>query len=204
MRHHVLMIDNYDSFTYNLVQALLALGAEVTVRTNDRVTVAESMELGATHLVVSPGPGRPEAAGVSMEIIAAHLHRIPVLGVCLGHQAIGAVFGSEVGSAQTLMHGKATPIYHDRRSIFEGLANPFSAGRYHSLAVQEEGLAPELEISAYTSDGEIMGIRHRELPVEGVQFHPESILTPSGDRLLGNFLEMRPAAMPVRQTGVAV
>jgi anthranilate synthase/aminodeoxychorismate synthase-like glutamine amidotransferase len=131
-----------------------------------------------------------------MEMIAAHLEHIPVLGVCLGHQALGALFGGRVGSAQSLMHGKTSPVYHDRLSIFEGLPNPFTAGRYHSLAVHEEGLGPELEISAYTSDGEIMGLRHRRLPVEGVQFHPESILTPEGGRLLRNFLEMRSTTAP--------
>ncbi|MEX0826194.1 MAG: aminodeoxychorismate/anthranilate synthase component II [Acidimicrobiia bacterium] len=194
------MIDNYDSFTYNLVQAFLGLGAEVTVRTNDRVTAAESVELDPTHLVVSPGPGRPEAAGASMEVIGAQLDRIPVLGVCLGHQALGALLGSTVGPALALMHGKASPIYHDRRTLYEGLPNPFPAGRYHSLAVHEEGLSPELEISAYTSDGEIMGVRHRRLPVEGVQFHPESILTPAGDRLLRNFLDMRPLVVAAAAT----
>jgi anthranilate synthase/aminodeoxychorismate synthase-like glutamine amidotransferase len=135
-----------------------------------------------------------------MEVIAAQLDRIPVLGVCLGHQALGALLGSTVGAAQSLMHGKASPIYHDRRTLYQGLPNPFPAGRYHSLAVHEEGLSPELEISAYTSDGEIMGIRHRRLPVEGVQFHPESILTPAGDRLLRNFLEMRPVSVAVAST----
>ncbi|MEX1208924.1 MAG: aminodeoxychorismate/anthranilate synthase component II [Acidimicrobiia bacterium] len=200
MTKHVLMIDNHDSFTYNLVQAFLGLGAEVTVRTNDRVTAAESVDLDPTHLVVSPGPGRPEAAGASMEVIGAQLERIPVLGVCLGHQALGALLGSTVGAAQALMHGKASPIYHDRRTLYQGLPNPFPAGRYHSLAVHEVGLSSELEISAYTSDGEIMGVRHRRLPVEGVQFHPESILTPAGDRLLRNFLDMRPVTVVAAST----
>ncbi|MEE9178039.1 MAG: aminodeoxychorismate/anthranilate synthase component II [Acidimicrobiia bacterium] len=196
MSHHVLMIDNYDSFTYNLVQALMTLGAEVTVRTNDSLTIGEATELEPTHLVISPGPGRPEDAGVSMAMIEAFSIDVPVLGVCLGHQALAAVFGSTVGAAQSLMHGKASPVYHDRRTIFEGLSNPFPAGRYHSLAVDEEGLGSDLMISAYTSEGEIMGVRHRGLPLEGVQFHPESLLTPVGDRLLHNFLDMAPIVVP--------
>lgn len=190
----LLMIDNYDSFTYNLVQALMTLGAEVTVGTNDSLSVEDAIEIEPTHLVVSPGPGRPEDAGMSMPMLEAFSTRVPVLGVCLGHQALAAVFGSTVGAAQTLMHGKASPVYHDRRTIFQGISNPFQAGRYHSLAVAEEGLAAELMISAYTSEGEIMGVRHRELPLEGVQFHPESVLTAAGDRLLQNFLDLRPVA----------
>ncbi|MBK5098101.1 MAG: aminodeoxychorismate/anthranilate synthase component II [Gemmatimonadetes bacterium] len=189
---HVLVVDNYDSFTYNLVQALACQGAEVTVRRNDEVTVETALTLDATHLVVSPGPGRPEDAGVSIPLIADAAPRIPVLGVCLGHQALAAAFGGSVTGAGSLMHGKASPIYHDGRGLYEGLPNPFSAGRYHSLAVQEDTLPGDLRISAYTSDGEIMGIRHRDLPLEGVQFHPESILTPEGDRLLRNFLELSP------------
>ncbi len=196
MSHHVLMIDNYDSFTYNLVQALMTLGAEVTVRTNDSLTIGEAIALEPSHLVISPGPGRPEDAGVSMAMIEAFSGRVPVLGVCLGHQALAAVFGSTVGAAQSLMHGKASPVYHDRRTIFEGLSNPFPAGSYHSLAVDEEGLGSDLMISAYTSEGEIMGVRHRGLPLEGVQFHPESLLTPGGDRLLHNFLDMAPIVVP--------
>ena len=192
MSHHILMIDNYDSFTYNVVQALMTLGAEVTVKTNDGVSIEEAVDLVPTHVVVSPGPGRPEDAGISMPIIQAFAERVPVLGVCLGHQALGVVFGSTVGAAQTLMHGKSSPVYHDRRTIFQGISNPFQAGRYHSLAVAEEGLGSDLMISAYTSEGEIMGVRHRELPLEGVQFHPESLLTPAGDRLLQNFLDLRP------------
>ena len=186
---HVLLIDNYDSITYNLVQALMTLGAEVTVRTNDRVTVDEARELMPSHLMISPGPGRPEDAGVSIDMIESFCGDIPILGVCLGHQALAVAFGGSVGSALSLMHGKSSPIYHDRKTIYEGVPNPLPAGRYHSLAVHEEQLPDVLSISAYTSDGEIMGVRHRELPVEGVQFHPESLLTPAGDRLLQNFLE---------------
>jgi anthranilate synthase/aminodeoxychorismate synthase-like glutamine amidotransferase len=192
MSHHVLMIDNYDSFTYNLVQALMTLGAEVTVRTNDSLSIGEAIGLEPSHLVISPGPGRPEDAGVSMAMIEAFSRRVPVLGVCLGHQALAAVFGSTIGAAQSIMHGKTSPVYHDRRTIFQGLSNPFTAGRYHSLAVAEEGLGSDLMISAYTSEGEIMGVRHRQLSLEGVQFHPESLLTPVGDRLLQNFLDMAP------------
>ncbi len=196
MMRHVLVIDNYDSFTYNLVQALAVLGADVTVRRHDEVDATQVGEFGATHLVISPGPGIPENAGVSMGAIEAMLGEIPVLGVCLGHQALAAVFGADVEPAQRLMHGKASQVYHDSQTLFEGLPNPFPAGRYHSLAVSEESLPPELTISAYTSDGEIMGLRHRSLPVEGVQFHPESILTPSGERLLRNFLDLSPLKKP--------
>lgn len=196
----VLLIDNYDSFTYNLMQALAVLGADVDVRRNDDIDARRAVDLAPTHLVVSPGPGRPEDAGASMPIIAALLARVPVLGVCLGHQALASVLGARVGAAQALMHGKASGVYHDNRTLFEGLPNPFRAGRYHSLAVHEDSLPPELAVSAYTSDGEIMGLRHRDLPAEGVQFHPESILTPEGDRLLRNFLDLEPPAQ--RETTV--
>lgn len=185
----VLVIDNYDSFTYNLVQALSGQGAEVTVRRNDALTVAEALRPDPTHVVISPGPGRPEDAGVSVELIAA-AESIPVLGVCLGHQALAAAFGARVARAERLMHGKSSRVYHDGRGVYEGLPNPFEAGRYHSLAVGETELPDELVITSYTSDGEIMGLRHRERALEGVQFHPESILTPEGDRLLRNFLEL--------------
>ena len=187
---HVLLIDNYDSFTYNLVQALAVLLADVTVRRNDEITVTEALSLEPTHLVISPGPGRPEDAGVSMPLIDAMMGDVPVLGVCLGHQALAAVCGASVEAARTLMHGKASTVYHDSRTLYEGLPNPMQAGRYHSLAVTEESLPDELAVSAYTSDGEIMGVRHRTLRAEGVQFHPESILTPEGDRLLRNFLDL--------------
>lgn len=188
---HVLVVDNYDSFTYNLVQAFLVTGAEVTVEYNDDITPIRADEVDPTHLVISPGPGRPEGAGASVEIIRHFAGRIPTLGVCLGHQAIGVAFGGRVDPAMKLMHGKSSEVYHDRRSVFSGLPNPFVGGRYHSLAVSEIELPDEMVISAYTSDGEIMGIRHRELPVEGVQFHPESVLTPLGDRLIANFLGLR-------------
>ena len=190
MTRHVLLIDNYDSFTYNLVQALAILGARVTVRRHDKITVVEAGDLGPTHLMISPGPGRPEDAGVSVAVVSEMMGRVPVLGVCLGHQAIVQALGGRIENAQNLMHGKASPVYHDGRTIYEGLPNPFSAGRYHSLAVSEQQLPDELAVSAYTSDGEIMGVRHRTLPTEGVQFHPESVLTPEGDRLLRNFLDL--------------
>ena len=190
MIRHVLLIDNYDSFTYNLVQALATLGARVTVRRHDDISVDEANALEPTHLMVSPGPGRPEDAGISVAMIKDLMHGIPVLGVCLGHQAIAQALGGQVDAAQTLMHGKASPIYHDGRTLFEGLPNPFAAGRYHSLAVSEQQLPPDLAVSAYTSDGEIMAVRHRSLPTEGVQFHPESVLTPEGDRLLRNFMDL--------------
>ena len=195
------MIDNYDSFTYNLVQAFQVLGVEVTVRTNDQISVGEAIEMAPTHLVVSPGPGRPEEAGISIEMIETFSDQIPVLGVCLGHQALAVAFGGTVGAALSLMHGKSSSIYHDRKTVYEGLPNPFPAGRYHSLAVHEERLPDVLAISAYTSDGEIMGVRHRSLPVEGVQFHPESLLTPLGDRLLQNFVEHVPTR-PMQQVSI--
>jgi len=186
----VLVIDNYDSFTYNLVQALSCLGADVTVRRNDAALVDGLLAGDPTHIVVSPGPGRPEDAGVSIPLVAAAAGRVPVLGVCLGHQALAAAFGARIGRAAVLMHGKPSRVYHDGRGVFEGLPNPFTAGRYHSLSVDEESLPRELMISAYTSDGEVMGLRHREFCLEGVQFHPESVLTPEGDRLLRNFLDL--------------
>lgn len=187
----VLVVDNYDSFTYNLVQAFQATGVEVSVEYNDDITTAKADEISPTHLVISPGPGRPEDAGASVDMIRHFSGKLPILGVCLGHQAIGVAFGGRVDSAQSLMHGKSSEVYHDRRSIFSGLPNPFVGGRYHSLAVSEVTLPDELGISAYTSDGEIMGIRHEELAIEGVQFHPESVLTPLGDRLISNFLNMK-------------
>ncbi len=190
----VLMIDNYDSFTYNLVQAFAAAGAEVIVHRNDAVTVAEALRVRATHVVISPGPGRPEDAGVSVALIRAFLESVPLLGVCLGHQALAVALGGTVRHARRLMHGKSSPIYHDAATLYEGLPSPFEAGRYHSLAVAREDLPHALLVSAHTASGEIMGVRHRTLPVEGVQFHPESVLTPLGDRLLRNFLRLTPRA----------
>jgi anthranilate synthase/aminodeoxychorismate synthase-like glutamine amidotransferase len=185
----VLVIDNYDSFTYNLVQYLGELGAEVRVMRNDQVTVDDVVEAKPDHIVISPGPGRPEDAGVTMNVIRACGRETPILGVCLGHQAIGAVFGGEVVRAGTPMHGKTSTIDHDGRGVFSGIAGPFVASRYHSLVVAEQGLPAELEVTARTADGEhIMGLRHREWPVHGVQFHPESILTGEGKTILGNFL----------------
>ena len=185
-----LLIDNYDSFTYNLYQALRVLGAEVVVARNDRLSAEEALEAGPTHLVISPGPGRPEDAGITGELLKLFHDRIPILGVCLGHQALAQVWGGTVDRASRVMHGKTSPIYHDQQGIYEGVPSPFEATRYHSLLVLEEGLPPELEISAYTSDGEIMGLRMKGLPVEGVQFHPESVLTREGKRILSNFLEL--------------
>ena len=185
----VLVIDNYDSFTYNLVQYLGELGAEVRVMRNDQVTINDVVDAKPDHIVISPGPGRPEDAGVTMSVIRACGRETPILGVCLGHQAIGAVFGGEVVRAGTPMHGKTSTIDHDGRGVFSGIAGPFVASRYHSLVVAEHGLPAELEVTARTADGEhIMGLRHREWPVHGVQFHPESILTGEGKTILGNFL----------------
>jgi len=186
----VLIIDNYDSFTYNLVQYLGELGAEVEVYRNDRITVAEVRELAPSHLVISPGPCTPKEAGISVEAVRELAGRLPILGVCLGHQSIGEAFGGQVVPAKTLMHGKTSMIHHDTKGLFAGLPNPFEATRYHSLAVARESLPAALEITAWTDDGEIMGLRHRTLAVEGVQFHPESILTTVGKQLLQNFLDM--------------
>ncbi len=196
MTPNVLLVDNYDSFTYNLVQALGELGASVSVRRNDDISVAEAERLKPTHLMISPGPGRPEKAGSCMDLVEKFFERLPVLGVCLGHQVIAAALGARVEAAQALMHGKTSRVYHDQRTLYEGLPNPFNAGRYHSLAVTEDSMPDCLSVAAYTSDGEIMGIRHNTLPVEGVQFHPESILTPEGGRLLRNFLDLEPKGMP--------
>jgi anthranilate synthase/aminodeoxychorismate synthase-like glutamine amidotransferase len=186
----VLVIDNYDSFTYNLVQYLGELGAEVRVLRNDVVTVAQVAEAKAERIVISPGPGRPEDAGVTMDVIRRLGPSTPILGVCLGHQAIGAAFGGAVVRAAVPMHGKTSTIEHDARGVFTGIAGPFVASRYHSLVVADEGLPADLEVSARTQgDGTIMGLRHRTWPVHGVQFHPESILTGEGKTILRNFLE---------------
>jgi anthranilate synthase/aminodeoxychorismate synthase-like glutamine amidotransferase len=189
MTARLLLIDNYDSFTYNLVQAFLVLGADVHVYRNDAMTVEEALAFAPSHLCISPGPGTPYDAGVSMDMIRAFAGKLPVLGVCLGHQSIVEVFGGKVVRAGRLMHGKTSVIQHDGRGVFAGLPQPCEVGRYHSLIAAPETLPPELEVSARTAEGEIMGVRHRTLTVEGVQFHPESILTPDGPALMKNFLE---------------
>ena len=185
----LLVIDNYDSFTFNLVQYLGELGADIVVRRNDRVTVEQVREMQPEKIVVSPGPCTPREAGVSVALIREMAGAAPILGVCLGHQSIGEAFGGKVVRAPYLMHGKTSRIHHDGKTVFAGIEQDFTATRYHSLIVQEDSLPATLEISARTEDGLIMGLRHRELPVEGVQFHPESILTAAGKRLLGQFSE---------------
>ncbi|HUI99391.1 MAG TPA: aminodeoxychorismate/anthranilate synthase component II [Usitatibacter sp.] len=185
----LLMIDNYDSFTYNLVQYLGELGEQVRVVRNDELTVDEIERLRPQRIVISPGPCTPNEAGVSLELIRRFAGRVPILGVCLGHQAIGQAFGGRIVHAKALMHGKVSEIHHSGRGVFRGLPTPFRATRYHSLAIEREGCPPELEITAWTQDGEIMGVRHRTLAIEGVQFHPESILTEHGHALLANFLQ---------------
>jgi len=189
----IFMIDNYDSFTYNLVQYLGELGAEVEVRRNDAVTLDEIAAYEPDGIVVSPGPCTPKEAGVSVPAIQRFQGAVPILGVCLGHQAIGAALGGAIVRATRIMHGKTSPIQHDGRGVFRDLANPFDATRYHSLVIDPATVPAELEISAWTAEGEIMGVRHRHLPIEGVQFHPESILTLEGKRLLKNFLDSLPA-----------
>ncbi len=184
-----LMIDNYDSFTYNLVQYLGELGAELAVRRNDAIDVAGVRAMAPQAIVISPGPCTPKEAGVSVPLLRAMAGELPILGVCLGHQCIGEAFGGKVVRAGRLMHGKTSPIVHDGRNIFAGLPNPFDAMRYHSLLVDADSVPSSLEVSARTAEGEVMGLRHRTLPVEGIQFHPESIGTPDGKRLLANFLK---------------
>jgi anthranilate synthase/aminodeoxychorismate synthase-like glutamine amidotransferase len=188
MNPRVLLIDNYDSFTYNLVQAFLVLGADVLVHRNDAIDVAAAVALEPSHLVISPGPGRPSDAGVSIAMIAEFAERVPVFGVCLGHQCIVEHFGGNVIGAATLRHGKSSEIRHDGKMLYRDLPNPFVAGRYHSLAADRQSIGGSLDVTATTADGEIMGVRHKHLNVEGVQFHPESVLTPDGPRLMGNFL----------------
>ncbi len=192
----LLMIDNYDSFTYNLVQYLGELGAQVRVVRNDEVGVDEALAMQPERIVISPGPCTPNEAGISVPLIQAAAGKVPILGVCLGHQSIGQAFGGRIIKARAVMHGKTSPIHHADIGVFAGLDNPLEATRYHSLVIDRDGLPPQLEVTAWTEDddggrGEIMGIRHRSLPVQGVQFHPESILTPSGHALLKNFLSMR-------------
>ena len=185
-----LLIDNYDSFTFNIVQALGELGADVEVFRNDKITVEEALALQPQTLLISPGPGTPDDAGVSIDLIKAFAGNIPILGVCLGHQSIVQAFGGKIVRAERVMHGKTSRVYHDGGTIYAGLSNPFQATRYHSLIAQEGELPDALQVASYTSGGEIMGVRHKELPIEGVQFHPESILTPEGSRLLENFLQL--------------
>jgi len=187
----ILLIDNYDSFTYNIVQAFAAMGAHVLVYRNDAISVDEAKDCEATHLVISPGPGRPENAGVSLEMIKAFAGQLPVLGVCLGHQSLVQAYGGNIVRADRLMHGKTSNVTHDNSTLFAGMSASFEAGRYHSLSVEQKTLPDELVITAQTGRGEIMGVRHRTLPLLGVQFHPESVLTPEGDRLMANFMRMK-------------
>ncbi len=186
----LLLIDNYDSFTYNLVQAFGQLGTEVMVFRNDALCPDEVMRLRPQAIVLSPGPSRPQKAGITLELVRRYHGLFPILGVCLGHQAIGEAFGGKLVRAAKVMHGKTSRILHDGRGLFKGLSNPFEAGRYHSLILERESLPSCLELSAQTQEGEVMGIRHKRFPTEGVQFHPESILTPAGKRILRNFLEL--------------
>ncbi|MGE5279714.1 MAG: anthranilate synthase component II [Deltaproteobacteria bacterium] len=186
----ILMIDNYDSFTYNLVQYLGEMGQKLKVVRNDKTTVAAIRRLKPQSIVISPGPGAPEDAGISVDVVKAFAGRIPLLGVCLGHQAIGYAFGCRIVRARRLMHGKTSMIRHDNKGVFKGLPNPFEATRYHSLIIEPRSLSAELEVTAWTREKEIMGVRHKRFPVFGVQFHPESIMTAAGKRLLKNFLKI--------------
>jgi len=189
----ILVIDNYDSFTYNLVQYLGQLGQEIVVKRNDEIDMAGIEALAPDHIMISPGPCSPNEAGISLETIEHFKGKIPIIGICLGHQSIGQAFGGEVIRAEQLMHGKTSQIHHDGKSLFEGLPSPFTATRYHSLIVRRETLPDCLEITAETEAGEIMGLRHKEYPIEGLQFHPESIITEHGLRMLENFLQLRVA-----------
>ena len=186
----IFVLDNYDSFTYNLVQYMGEMGAEMTIRRNDELTVDEVEALAPERILLSPGPCTPQEAGISIELVQRFAGKVPILGVCLGHQAIGAAFGGEVVRAPRLMHGKTSEVEHDGKTVFTGIASPMTCTRYHSLIVSEKNLPAELEVSARTADGTIMGLRHRNYPVEGVQFHPESVLTDDGKRLIRNFLEL--------------
>lgn len=186
----IYMIDNYDSFTYNLVQYLGSLGSDLTVSRNDKTSLEEIRRVNPEYLMISPGPCTPNEAGISLEAISAFAGKLPIFGVCLGHQAIAQAFGGKVIRAENLMHGKTSPIYHDNKTIFEGLPNPFPATRYHSLLVEKTSLPDCLEVSAWTKEGEIMALRHKELPIEAVQFHPESIMTTAGMDILANFVEL--------------
>jgi len=186
----LLMIDNYDSFTYNLVQYLRELGEDVVVYRNDKITLAEIEDLNPQRLVISPGPCTPNEAGISVEVIKYFAGKLPILGVCLGHQSVGQAFGGRIVRAERLMHGKTSPVFHDNRELFDGLPNPFDATRYHSLLVERSSFPACLEITAWTAEEEIMGLRHRDLPIWGMQFHPESILTVTGMDMLRNFIEM--------------
>lgn len=187
----LLLIDNYDSFTYNLVQAFMVLGAEVLVHRNDSITVDQAKSLQPSHLCISPGPGTPYDAGVSMRMIEEFAGEVPIFGVCLGHQSLVEVFGGKVVRAGRLMHGKTSLVHHDGQSILKNMPEPFEAGRYHSLIAQPDSLPDALQVTARTDEGEIMGVRHKTFNIEGVQFHPESVLTPHGPVLMGNFLQQR-------------
>jgi anthranilate synthase/aminodeoxychorismate synthase-like glutamine amidotransferase len=191
MSPFVLLVDNYDSFTYNLYQYLGELGTETRVIRHDEMSAEAALALKPSAIVISPGPGNPDQAGISLELIRQAAGRVPLLGVCLGHQALGQAFGGRVVRAPKLMHGKVSSIHHDGRTVFAGLPDPFTATRYHSLVVDRPSVPDSLEVSAWTDDGLVMGLRHREFPLEGVQFHPESILTTAGKQLLRNFLDRR-------------
>ncbi|MDD3819223.1 MAG: aminodeoxychorismate/anthranilate synthase component II [Actinomycetota bacterium] len=186
----ILMIDNYDSFTFNLVQYLGILGENIIVRRNDKITLDDIIKMSPSRIVISPGPGRPENAGMSEEIIKHFYKEIPILGVCLGHQCIGEVFGAEVVNSGVVIHGKTSKIYHDGKGIFDGIENPFEAARYHSLILKKDSIPSELEITARTEDGIVMGVRHKKYRLEGIQFHPESFLTPVGLEILKNFINL--------------
>jgi anthranilate synthase/aminodeoxychorismate synthase-like glutamine amidotransferase len=190
MTPKVLLIDNYDSFTYNLVQAFMMQGAEVDVHRNDAISVQQALLQHHTHLVISPGPGTPRDAGISMRMIEAFAGRIPIFGVCLGHQSLVEVFGGKVVRAGRLMHGKVSPVAHDGKGLYAGMPQNFEAGRYHSLIAEAHSIPEVLEVTSRTAQGEIMGVRHKSLPIEGVQFHPESVLTPEGPTLMANFLKI--------------